>query len=80
MVKLTIRVPDAKHERLRQLAKAQGISVNKLIDEFATIALAQHDALSQFQSARFRIRAAKGKPARGRALLDKLDAAFATNQ
>ena len=30
---LTIRIPDGKHERLKCLAKARGISVNKLMDE-----------------------------------------------
>ena len=71
---LTIRVPDSKHERLRLLAKARGISVNQLIDEFATIAIAQHDA-----EVAFRARAARGNPARGLAILDKLDDAFASS-
>ena len=69
---LTIRVPDAKHERLKQLAKSRGISVNKLIEELSTVALAQHDA-----EMRFRLRAARGSPERGLKLLDKLDRAFA---
>jgi len=40
---LTIRIPENKHERLRNLAKSRGVSVNKLIEELSTIALAQHD-------------------------------------
>jgi predicted DNA-binding ribbon-helix-helix protein len=44
MSNLTIRLPDDKHERLRALAEARKISVNKLIDELATVALADHDA------------------------------------
>ena len=70
MSTLTIRVPEDKHSRLRLLAKSRGISVNKLIDELATAALAQHDA-----EVRFRLRASRGKRAVGLALLDKLDRA-----
>ncbi len=40
MSTLTIRLPDEKHARLRQLAKHRGISVNKLIEKMATISLA----------------------------------------
>jgi len=69
---LTIRVPDAKHQRLKQLAKARGISVNKLIEELSTVALAQFDA-----EMRFRVRASRGSVERGLKLLDKLDRAYA---
>ena len=31
MATLTIRMPDDKHSRLKQLAESRGISVNKLI-------------------------------------------------
>ena len=41
---LTIRVPDATHERLKQLAKAKSVSVNKLIEELSAAALAEFDA------------------------------------
>jgi hypothetical protein len=71
---LTIRVPDAKHQRLKYLAKSKGISVNKLIEELSTVALAQHDA-----EVRFRALAARGSAERGLKLLDKLDRAFAGN-
>lgn len=67
---LTIRMPDATHDRLRQLAKARKVSVNKLIEEFSTAALAEFDA-----ETRFLARAARGSPARGLALLDRLDSA-----
>jgi hypothetical protein len=70
-MRLTIRAPEEKHARLRRLAQSRGVSVNKLIDELATVALAQHDA-----ETRFRLAAAKGSPARGLQLLDKLDRAF----
>jgi hypothetical protein len=69
---LTIRVPDGKHQRLKHLAKARGVSLNKLIDELSTVALAQHDA-----EMRFRVRASRGSAERGLGLLDKLDRAFA---
>ncbi len=68
MSTITIRMPDSKHERLKQYAKAQGISLNKLFDELATVALAQFDAKT-----RFTLMASKGDPERGMELLDKLD-------
>jgi hypothetical protein len=73
MSTLTIRIPEDKHARLRNLARARGISINKLIDELATIALAQHDA-----EARFRAIAARGSKTEGLALLAKLDREFAS--
>lgn len=36
MSTLTIRLPDDKHARLRQLAKHRQVSVNKLVEELAT--------------------------------------------
>ena len=68
---MTIRIPNDRHERLRQLAKYRGISVNKLMEEFSTIGLAQFDA-----ELRFRSLAARGSPKRALAILDKVDAAF----
>jgi len=50
MSTLTIRLPDDKHERLKALAEARKISVNKLIDELATVALANHDARLRFHT------------------------------
>lgn len=72
MSTLTIRIPDDKHARLRSLARARGVSINKLIDELATIALAQHDT-----ETRFRTFAARGSKAKGLALLDQLERHFA---
>ena len=71
MATMTIRLPDAKHQRLRLLAERQGISLNKLVEDWASVALAEFDA-----ETRFRARAARGKPDRGLALLDKLDHEF----
>jgi predicted transcriptional regulator len=69
---LTIRVPDDTHERLRRLAEARGVSVNKLIEELSTSALAEFDAQT-----RFRIRASRGSAREGLRLLDRLDRAAA---
>jgi len=68
---LTIRVPDDTHERLRRLAEARGMSVNKLIEELSTAALAEFDT-----ETRFRIRAGRGSAREGLRLLDKLDQAY----
>ena len=65
---LTIRLPDEKHERLRALAETRGLSLNKLMEELATLALAQQDAWTWF-----RAEAAKGDPHRALALLERLD-------
>jgi hypothetical protein len=68
MATLTIRLSDEKHSRLRQLAERRKISVNKLIDELSTVALAEFDA-----ETRFRTRAALGSPEEALRLLDELD-------
>jgi predicted transcriptional regulator len=70
MPTLTIRLPDDKHARLRQLAQQRKISLNKILEELATTALAEFDA-----ETRFRARAGCGSVAEGLRLLDKLDAA-----
>jgi predicted transcriptional regulator len=71
MSTLTIRLPDGKHQRLKELAQSRKVSVNKLVEEWATVALAQLDAEN-----RYRLAAAQGKPRQGLALLDKLDTAL----
>lgn len=71
MSTVTIRLPDDKHARLRQLAKHRDLSINKLMEELATISIAEFDAES-----RFRAMAARSSVKSGLALLDKLDAAF----
>ena len=72
MSTLTIRLPDDKHLRLRKLAKHRSMSINKLMEELATISIAEFDA-----ETRFRTLAARGSAKKGLAILDKLDAAFA---
>ncbi|MDT0497624.1 hypothetical protein RM530_09650 [Algiphilus sp. W345] len=71
MATLTIRLPDDKHLRLKSLAKRRNISINKLIEEFSTQAIAEFDA-----ETRFRALAANGSVEDGLKALDKLDAHF----
>jgi predicted transcriptional regulator len=75
MSTVTIRLPDDKHARLRQLAKHRDLSVNKLMEELATISIVEFDA-----ETRFRTLAARGSTKKGLALLDKLEEAFSTRK
>ncbi len=68
MSTLTIRLQDEQHERLRALARHRGVSLNKLFEEFTTRAIAEFDT-----ETRFRVRAERGDPGRGLAILDELD-------
>jgi predicted transcriptional regulator len=68
---LTIRLPNEKHERLKALAKARGMSLNKLIEELGTIALAEFDAETRFHAL-----VTQGDPQAGIDILDKLDMHF----
>ncbi len=69
MATLTIRLPDEKHNRLKELAQAKGISINKLIEELSTIALAEFDANTRFKAMKV-----TGDPEEGLRILAKLDA------
>jgi len=69
MATLTLRLPDDKHQRLKQLAEIRGISLNKLMEELSTMALTEFDAHN-----RFKAMAARGNPAEGLEILAKLDA------
>lgn len=68
MATLTIRLPDAQRDRLAAMAARRGVSLNKLMQELAVRALAEHDT-----EMRFRVRAARGGAARGIEVLDELD-------
>jgi hypothetical protein len=68
MSTLTLRISDKKYERLKKYAKSKDISLNKLFDEFATVALTQYDAKTRFE-----LQASRGDKQRGLELLDKLD-------
>ncbi len=71
MATLTIRMPDDKHSRLKALAQYRHLSVNKLIEELSTVALAEFD-----NDVRFRALAASGNISKGLELLDKIDDHF----
>lgn len=64
----TVRMPIEKKNRLRRLAEQNGMSVNHLFDELATIVLAENDAYH-----RFLVRSKKGDARVGLALLSKMD-------
>ena len=68
MAALTVRLPDEKHMRLKALAKSRGAPLNRLIEEMATLMLAEFDAETRF---RLRAEQGAGKTARGLALLKK---------
>lgn len=71
MSTLTIRLPDDTHGRLKEIARQRGMSMNKLIEELSTVAIAHYDA-----ETRFRALAARGSVEDGLRVLGKLDAAF----
>ncbi|MFK4752131.1 toxin-antitoxin system HicB family antitoxin [Oceanobacter antarcticus] len=56
MSTLTVRLPDDKHNRLKALAAHRKISMNKLIEELSTQAIAEFDT-----EIRFRAMAAVGR-------------------
>jgi predicted DNA-binding protein len=68
MSALTIRMPDAKYQRLKALSRQRRTSVNQIIDEMATLLLAEADAEAHFA---LRAQRGQGKQKRGLALLDK---------
>ena len=66
---VTLRLPDDTCQRLKQLAASRGISLNKLMEELGTAAIAAHDA-----EVRFRAMAAGADRERALAVLERLDA------
>ena len=71
MTTLTLRLPDDTYARLKELARYRGVSLNRLMEELATIAVTRHDT-----ETRFRRLAAGGSADMGIDVLDKLDHAF----
>ena len=69
MSTVTLRLPDDTCQRLKQLAASRGISLNKLMEELGTAAIAAHDA-----EIRFRALGAGASRQRALAVLDRLDA------
>ncbi len=68
MSTLTLRLPDDTAERLKQIARTRGISLNKLMEELGTAAIAAHDA-----EVRFLALAATADRTATLAVLDRLD-------
>lgn len=71
MATLTVRISNDKHMRLKALARRKHISVNKLLEDFSTQAIAKFDA-----ETRFRVMANKGSIEKGLEVLDRLDKVF----
>ncbi len=69
MTTLTIRLPEDTAVRLKQLAASRGISLNKLVEELGTAALAAHDT-----ETRFRLMAKAGDRQAALDILARLDA------
>jgi hypothetical protein len=73
MSTITLRIPNTKHERLKNLAHGKNISLNKMFEEWATVALVQQDTQASYDSSK-----ARGNRQRGLALLDTLDKRLTT--
>lgn len=71
---VTLRLPEEQHQRLKAMAQARGISLNKLFEQLTSQALIENDI-----ELRYRRMAASGSAERGLALLDKLDRAFGSH-
>ncbi|MFN3606913.1 MAG: toxin-antitoxin system HicB family antitoxin [Cypionkella sp.] len=67
---VTLRLPEDQHQRLKSMAQARGISLNKLFEQLTAQALTENDI-----ELRYRRLAALGSAVRRLALLDKLDRA-----
>ena len=68
MSALTLRLPDEKYMRLKDMAHKRGQSVNRLLDEVTTLLLAEFDAETRFT---LRAKRGSGKKSRGLELLAK---------
>lgn len=71
MGSLHLRIPDEKHQRLRELAKSRNISVNKLLEELTTMALTEYDL-----EIKFKLRASRGSTEKALLVLDRLKQDF----
>ncbi|MDN5844602.1 MAG: ribbon-helix-helix domain-containing protein [Alcaligenaceae bacterium] len=68
MSTLTIRLPDDTTQRLKTLARSRGLSVNKLVEEMSTQAIAAFDV-----EMRFKTLAAGADREKALAILKRLD-------
>ena len=64
---VTLRLPDDQHQRLKAMAQARGVSLNKLFETLTAQALTENDT-----ELRYRRLATSGSAKRGIELLDKL--------
>ena len=71
MSTLTIRIPDDKADRIRELARMKGVSVNKRFDEWTAQMLTELDV-----ERRFRLMATQGDTQAALRILEKLDRAY----
>lgn len=65
---VTVRLSEDQHQRLKAMAQARGIRLNKLFEQLTAQALTENDI-----ELRYRRIAAMGSAARELELLDKLD-------
>jgi hypothetical protein len=68
---LHLRIPDEKHQRLKELAKSKNMSINKLLEEITTIALTEYDI-----EIRFKLMSNRGSAERALEILEKLQQDF----
>ena len=68
MTALTVRLPDEKYRRLKNLAQVKGMSINRLVDEMATAMLTEFDTETRFMA---RAERGKDRTEEGLALLGK---------
>ena len=76
MGSLHLRIPDEKHQRLKELAKSRNISINKLLEELTTMALSEYDLETRFKQTRFKLRASRGSTEKALEVLNKLKQDF----
>ncbi|MCA2999860.1 MAG: toxin-antitoxin system HicB family antitoxin [Rhodocyclaceae bacterium] len=74
MSTLKIRLPDDTAQRLKTLAQSRGLYMNKLLEQ-----LSAHALSAWYTENHFRATAAAGDVEKGAAVLDRLDAADASN-
>lgn len=67
---VTLRLPEDQHQRLKAMAQARGISLNKLFEQLTAQALTENDI-----ELRYRRLAASGSVQRGLELLSEIDQA-----
>jgi predicted transcriptional regulator len=49
MANFTVRIPEDRYRRLKQLAEARKTSLNSLFEEMATIMLTEHDVQTRLE-------------------------------